>query len=62
MPESIIELLCATNMAISRAEARRLVGSGLVSIDGKKIVDPDNMLDINYGSSILKVGKKQKNL
>lgn len=54
---NILELLSLTNIAPSKAQARRLVQQSAVSIDGEKITDINYVLKIN-NSKILKVGKK----
>jgi tyrosyl-tRNA synthetase len=55
---NIIELIITINFAPSRAEAKRLVMQGGVSIDGKKISDFNSNLKLNDGM-ILKVGKRK---
>lgn len=55
---NIIELIITINFAPSRAEAKRLVIQGGVSIDGKKISDFNSNLKLNDGM-ILKVGKRK---
>lgn len=54
---NILEILHTTNIAPSKAQARRLVQQSAVSIDGKKITDTNYILKLN-NSKILKVGKK----
>ena len=55
---NIIELIITINFAPSRAEAKRLVMQGGVSINGKKISDFNSNLKLNDGM-ILKVGKRK---
>jgi tyrosyl-tRNA synthetase len=55
---NIVELITAINFAPSRAEAKRLVMQGGVSVDGKKISDFNSKLKLIDGM-ILKVGKRK---
>ncbi len=55
---NIVELITAINFAPSRAEAKRLVMQGGVSVDGKKISDFNSKLKLSDGM-ILKVGKRK---
>ncbi len=54
----IIDLILKSNFANSRGEARRLILQGGVSIDGKKIMDPKQIIKIQNGI-VLKVGKRK---
>lgn len=54
----IIDLIMEANFAPSRGEARRLVTQGGVSIDGNKIDDPKQIVDLVNGN-VLKVGKRK---
>ena len=54
----IIDLIMEAKFAPSRGEARRLVMQGGVSIDGEKVSDPKEIINITDGS-ILKVGKRK---
>ena len=51
--KSIIQILCDTNTASSNGDARRLISSGAVSINGKK-VDEDKLIE---SISLIKKGK-----
>jgi len=55
---NIVELITAINFAPSRAEAKRLVMQGGVSVDGKKISDFNSRLKLIDGM-IMKVGKRK---
>jgi len=55
---NIVELITTINFAPSRAEAKRLVMQGGVSINGKKISDFNSKLKLIDGM-ILKVGKRK---
>jgi tyrosyl-tRNA synthetase len=55
---NIVELITTINFAPSRAEAKRLVMQGGVSINGKKISDFNSKLKLIEGM-ILKVGKRK---
>jgi tyrosyl-tRNA synthetase len=54
----VLDLLTATNLASSKAEARRLIQQGGVSVDGIKVDDINTVVDIQ-DSSIIKVGKRK---
>jgi len=54
----IVKLLTISKMAKSSSEARRLIQQGAVTLDGKKIIDPEKELTIREGT-ILKVGKRR---
>jgi tyrosyl-tRNA synthetase len=54
----IIRLLVLTDMAKSNGEARRLIQGGGVSLDGKKIDNPDLEITLPV-EGILKVGKRR---
>ena len=55
---NIIDLILAVQFAPSKSEARRLVVQGGVTIDGEKINDINNEVDIEK-EKILKVGKRK---
>jgi tyrosyl-tRNA synthetase len=55
---NILDLIILVNFAPSKAEARRLVTQGGVSIDGEKISDVQNNVSVKAGM-ILKVGKRK---
>ncbi len=55
---SVIEALVASRLAPSKAEARRLIQQGGVSVNDEKITDISAVVDIS-GGAILKKGKKQ---
>lgn len=52
--ELIVDLLVRLSLAPSKAEARRLIIQGGVTLDGKKITDPQAQLE---KSGVLRVGK-----
>lgn len=54
----ILDLIVQVNFAPSKAEAKRLVMQGGVSIDGKKIIDVNTVIRIK-NNLILKVGKRK---
>ena len=54
----IVKLLTTARMAKSSSEARRLIQQGAVTLDGKRIIDPEKELTIREGA-ILKVGKRR---
>lgn len=55
---NILDLIVSVNFAPSKAEARRLVQQGGVSIDGEKISDFKQIIFLKSGM-ILKVGKRK---
>lgn len=66
MPELIVdageasrplEFLAASGLAPSRAEAKRLIRAGALTVDGAKLADPDAPL--TAGEHIIKLGKKR---
>jgi len=52
----LLKLLTLAEMAPSGSEARRLIQSGAVSLDGEKLTDFARMVEVNDGQ-VLKVGK-----
>lgn len=54
----IIELVVAAGFAKSNGEARRLITQNAVSIDEKKITDPNAQVKLK-GGQVLKVGKRR---
>ncbi|MCF8241842.1 MAG: tyrosine--tRNA ligase [Melioribacteraceae bacterium] len=57
-PVSIIDLISIVNFAASRGEARRLIQQGGVSIDGEKISDFNQNIQLK-SEQVLKVGKRK---
>lgn len=55
---NIVDLLALTQLAPSKSEARRLIQGGGVSIDGEKISESTQMIDIAV-QRLLKVGKRK---
>ena len=55
---TIVQLLSATRLASSKGEARRLVSQGGVSIDGRRISDPNDVIAPGDGI-LVKVGKRK---
>ena len=55
---SVIDALVGSKLAPSRAEARRLIQQGGVSVNDRKITDIAEVIDIS-GGAVLKKGKKQ---
>ncbi|MBO5577914.1 MAG: tyrosine--tRNA ligase [Bacilli bacterium] len=54
---TIADLLVASTLCTSKSEARRLIEQGGVSVDGEKITNPNEMIDITSPRKIKK-GKK----
>ncbi len=62
-PVPIIDLLAKLSIAKSKAEARRLIEAGGVTIDGVRVTDPLGRLDISSPRDMqIKVGKRGFNL
>lgn len=58
---SVVDLLCATSLAPSKTEARRLIRQGGISVDGVKINDFTEVITLKSfekGYIIIKKGKK----
>ncbi len=55
----IISLIKKTNLISSSSQAKRLLAQGAVSVDGKKIKDPDSYVIINKKGKVIKVGKRR---
>jgi tyrosyl-tRNA synthetase len=55
----VVDILVDSGMAPSKSEARRLVKSGAVSIDGEKIVDARAPIPAGRDSFVLRCGKLQ---
>jgi tyrosyl-tRNA synthetase len=56
--EKIIDFMVRAGLAQSKADARRKIEQGGVSIDGKNISDWKMVLDRESDGKVLKVGKK----
>ncbi len=56
---TLFVLIADAGLAPSRAEARRLIQQGAVSLDGEKIKDPYFVLPASSGPMLLKVGKRR---
>jgi len=54
----LVDLLTSTKLAESNSNARRLIEQGAVSVDGKKLTDVNQVMDIMHGM-IFKVGKRK---
>ena len=56
-PSSIVDLLLLSGLTTSKGEGRRLVEQGGVSVDGNKVADPNQIIEIK-DSVVIKKGKK----
>ena len=56
--QNIVEILAISGMAPTKNEARRLIQGGGVSVDGEKIADFKDMIDISE-FKLFKVGKRK---
>jgi len=54
---SILDYMVEADLATSKSDARRKIEQGGVSVDGEKITTIDLMLDSEYDSRVIKVGK-----
>ncbi|TCM45092.1 tyrosine--tRNA ligase [Kribbella sp. VKM Ac-2568] len=54
---TVLELLLAARPSDSRSELRRLIGQGAVSLDGRKISDPDEPITLT-GPTTLRSGRR----
>jgi len=54
----LVEFLTSTKLAESNTHARRLIEQGAVSVDGKKLTDINQVMDVTLGM-IFKVGKRK---
>ncbi len=62
--KSILDVLAESKIVPSKAEARRLIQQGGLSVNGEKVVDIKRELTINDfqdGSALIKRGKKNYN-
>ena len=58
-PMRIVDVMAACGLCASKSEATRLVKEGAVSIDGRKVSDPNEHPDFAAGSSfVIRKGKK----
>jgi tyrosyl-tRNA synthetase len=57
-PVSLIDLLVAAGLAASRAEARRLIQGGGVSLDGERQTEPAVLVTVGPGA-VLQVGRRR---
>jgi tyrosyl-tRNA synthetase len=55
---SLIDLLTQAGLASSRAEARRLIAGGGVSLNGERQVDPAAHVTVEAGA-VLQVGRRR---
>jgi tyrosyl-tRNA synthetase len=56
---SVVDMLKKTGLASSGSDARRLIGQGAVSVDGKRIDDINATLELDKGERVIKVGKRR---
>jgi len=55
----LVDLLMATDMALSKSDARRLIKQGGVKINGEKIINPNLNIKISPKTLLLQVGKQK---
>jgi tyrosyl-tRNA synthetase len=56
--QALLEVIVAAGLAESKSDARRKIEQGGVSIDGEKLLDPNQALTAELHEKVLKVGKK----
>lgn len=56
---SIVEVMVATKLAPSKNEARRLIAGDGVTLDGRKVSDPSEVVNPPAGGMVLQVGKRR---
>ncbi|MBN2378749.1 tyrosine--tRNA ligase [candidate division WOR-3 bacterium] len=54
----LVEVICRNGLAPSKAEAKRLIKQGAVSVDGERVADIDQALSLN-STVVLRVGKRR---
>ena len=54
----VVDVLVQTELALSKGEAKRLIQGGGVSIDGERITDINQIIDIST-QRLFKVGKRK---
>jgi tyrosyl-tRNA synthetase len=57
-PISPVDLLVAVGLAASRAEARRLLAGGGVSLNGERLTEPSRLVTVEPGA-VLQVGRRR---
>ena len=56
---TITDVIAAAKMASSKSEARRLIAGDGVTLDGRKVSDPYEVVTPLPGGSVLQVGKRR---
>jgi tyrosyl-tRNA synthetase len=56
---TITDVIAASKLAPSKSEARRLIAGGGVSLDGRKVSDPFELVVPAGGGTVLQVGKRR---
>ena len=57
---TITDVLAAAKLAPSKSEAKRLIAGGGVSLDGRKVSDPFEIVKVEEaGGAVLQVGKRR---
>lgn len=55
----VVTVLCATGLAKSNREARTFIESGAVTLDGEKVTDTTQQIELTAPVALLRRGKKQ---
>ncbi len=55
---NIVELIASNELASSKSEAKRLIDQGAVKVNGEKLVNPDQSIDLNK-ETLIQVGKRK---
>jgi tyrosyl-tRNA synthetase len=56
---TITDVIAASKLAPSKSEAKRLIAGGGVSLDGRKVSDPFEVVMPADGGTVLQVGKRR---
>jgi tyrosyl-tRNA synthetase len=60
VPENVVDIIAAAELARSKSQARRLVQQGAVRIDGKKIRDIETSIEVPEAEEVvLQVGRRR---
>jgi len=57
--ENIVDLLCRAKLAPSKSEAKRLIAQGAIKLNGEKILNPEEKINLVDKEIILQKGKRQ---
>jgi tyrosyl-tRNA synthetase len=58
-PTNVIDIIHSAGFAPSKSQARRLVQQGAVKLDGEKLKNIEDQIEVQEGTKILQVGKRR---